>query len=434
MKKKIPLYLQILIGLALGTGWGVLAVYAGWIKFTTDWIKPFGVIFMNLLKLIAIPLIFVSLIKGVTSLKDISRLSKIGLKTIFFYILSTVIAITIGLLLVNTIRPGKAFSSETRDTLVQQYQDEIDEKQSDARERKERGPLQFLVDIVPDNIVSAASNNSMMLQVIFFAILFGIAVMMVPGEKTQVLRSFFDGANDVILKMIDIIMLFAPVGVFALIGGLIVEVAGNDPGKTMELFGALGLYGITVVAGLVLMVVVIYPLLIRYITGSRYMKFLRGIFPAQMLAFTTSSSAATLPVTMECCEENLKLDKEITSFVLPVGATINMDGTSLYQAVAAVFIAQAFGMDLSLTQQLIIVLTATLASIGSAAVPGAGIVMLVIVLESIHVPVAGIGLILAVDRPLDMLRTTVNVTGDATVSSIIHAIENRKKRAEKTAG
>lgn len=403
----------------LGVGWGVFAIYNGLVDFTIDWIKPWGVIFMKLLKLIAVPLIFVSLVKGISSLTNISQLSKIGFRTIVFYIISTVIAVSIGLLLVNSFSPGKAFPEDVRTELLEKYKNDIETKQEDVIKEKNKGPLRFFVDLVPENIVDAASENRRMLEVIFFALIFGIAMVSIPKEKTTVVKQFFDGLNDIILKLIDIIMWFAPIGVLALMAGIIVEIAGDEPTKTIDIFKALGYYSLTVIIGLLLMILIIYPILLRFFSKTPYFKFLRGIFPAQMLAFSTSSSAATLPVTMECCEENLHIEKKVTSFVLPIGATINMDGTSLYQAVAAVFIAQVFGYDLSLAQQLTIILTATLASIGSAAVPGAGIVMLIIVLESIGVPSAGIALIFAIDRPLDMLRTVVNITGDSTVASII---------------
>ncbi|GAB4281622.1 MAG: dicarboxylate/amino acid:cation symporter [Marinilabiliales bacterium] len=423
--KKIPLYLKILIGMLLGALWGIAAVYFNFIDFTIDWVKPFGTIFLNLLKLIAVPLIFVSLVKGVGSLQNISKLSRIGIKTIGFYIISTVIAVSIGLVIVNTMKPGKIISKEIQNDLLSEYKGVSIEQAASAKKEKERGPLRFLVDLIPENIVKSASENKNMLQVIFFSLLIGISMVLLNNNKIKIVRDFFDGFNDIILKIIDIIMLYAPIGVLALFAGTIVEIAGNNPGKTVELFSALGLYSLTVITGLLIMIIIIYPVLIYIFSRIPYFKFLKGIFPAQMLAFTTSSSAATLPVTMECCKDNLEIEDDVVSFVLPVGATINMDGTSLYQAVAAVFIAQALGIDLTLTQQLTIVLTATLASIGSAAVPGAGIIMLIIVLESIGVPSEGIGLIIAVDRPLDMLRTTVNVTGDSTVATIINSMEKR---------
>ena len=417
--KKIALHWQIIIGMILGVIYGVFASNMGYVDFTSNWIKPWGVIFVNLLKLIAVPLVFASLIKGVTSLSDISKLSRIGGKTIFFYLISTVIAVSIGLLLVNTVNPGIDFDKDNI-TFTQDSQEGTTKKIIAAEVVKQESPLQFLIDIIPINIFEAASSNGNMLQVIFFAILFGISIVMLPSEKTIYVRGFFDGVNDIILKIVDLVMLVSPYGVFALLGALIV-----DFGASSSLFIALAKYSITVVVGLLLMIFCIYPLAIKIFTKVRYFYFFKAISPAQMLAFSTSSSAATLPVTMERCEDHLGVSKEISSFVLPLGATINMDGTSLYQAVAAVFIAQAFGIDLDFSQQLTIVLTATLASIGAAAVPGAGMVMLVIVLGAINVPVEGLALIFGVDRILDMLRTVVNVTGDATVSTVVAFSEGK---------
>jgi len=376
-------------------------------------------IFINLLKLIAVPLILFSLVSGIANLKDISKLSRMGLKTLSMYIFTTVIAVSLGLALVNIIDPGASFPQEEQKVLEERYGSEISKKQQDAASVKEESPMQFLVDMVPENLTNAMSENKNMLQVIFFAIFLGISIILLPESTTAPVTQFFVSMNSVILKMIDIIMEFAPIGVFSLLGAIIVEMKGDS-----ALFTSLGLYAFTVVLGLFLMIFVVYPVFLRLFTKIKYRDFYKGIAPAQMLAFSTSSSAATLPVTMECCEKNLGISNEVTSFVLPIGATINMDGTSLYQAVAAVFIASAFGMDLNLGQQLTIVLTATLASIGSAAVPGAGIVMLVIVLTAIGVPTEGIALIFAVDRPLDMIRTMVNVTGDSTIASIIHRIED----------
>lgn len=283
---------------------------------------------------------------------------------------------------------------------------------ADAAKQKEAGPLQALEDLVPSNIFAAAGDNANMLQVIFFAIFFGIGLILIPEETAKPVKAFFDGFNEVILKLIDLIMLAAPYGVFALLAALVVESPSAD------LFQALAMYAVTVLIGLVLMIGV-YFIIVWFFTGRTPAFFENGIAPAQLLAFSTSSSAATLPVTMERVEEHLGVEEEVASFVLPIGATINMDGTSLYQAVAAVFIAQAFGMDLSFSAQLGIIATATLASIGSAAVPGAGMVMLVIVLAQAGIPEAGLALIFAVDRPLDMCRTTVNVTGDAAVSMMV---------------
>ncbi|WP_340198534.1 dicarboxylate/amino acid:cation symporter [Ascidiimonas sp. W6] len=411
--KKLALHWQILLGMLVGVLFALGMTQFSWgPKFVTDWIKPFGNIFINSLKLIAVPLILASLIKGVSDLKDISKLSKMGGRTIGTYIVTTIIAVSIGLTVVNVVKPGTSISEETRNELMENYSGDASARISQAEKQKEAGPLQALEDLVPGNIFKAATDNGKMLQVIFFAIFFGIGLILIPEEKAKPVKSFFDGFNEVILKLIDLIMLAAPYGVFALLASLIVEAPSAD------LFVALLWYAICVVLGLALMMGV-YTLIVWIFTKKSPAFFWKGIVPAQLLAFSTSSSAATLPVTMERVEEHLGVDDEVTSFVLPIGATINMDGTSLYQAVAAVFIAQAFGMDLSFSTQLGIIATATLASIGSAAVPGAGMVMLVIVLAQAGIPEAGLALIFAVDRPLDMCRTTVNVTGDASVSMLV---------------
>ena len=418
--KNLALHWKIIIGMLLGVIYGISAHSLGFNDFTTDWIKPWGVIFVNLLKLIAVPLVFASLIKGVASLSDITRLSKIGSRTVLLYLFSTVLSVSIGLFLVNTFKPGNSFSEEKKYELREKYSSKADLKINDAKSVEENGPLQFVVDIVPVNIISSASENKNMLQIIFFAILFGISIIVIPDEKTVYVRGFFDGINDIILYIVDLIMKFAPYGVFALLASLVV-----DFGASIDLFLALGYYSLTVIIGLLFMIFIFYPILLRVFTKVEYFSFFKAISPAQMLAFSTSSSAATLPVTMDRCEKNIGVSKEVSSFVLPLGATINMDGTSLYQAVAAVFIAQAFGYDLDLASQLTIVLTATLASIGAAAVPGAGMVMLVIVLSSVGIDPEGIALIFAVDRILDMLRTVVNVTGDATVATIVASTDNQ---------
>lgn len=391
-----------------------------WSTLVLNWIKPFGSIFINLLKLIAIPLIVASLIKGVSDLSDISSLSALGGRTVVLYLFTTVVAVTIGLVIVNVIQPGKGFSEETRNALTSDFADDAQKRITAAEGQKSKGPLQALIDVVPDNIVGAATANGNMLKVIFFVLFFGVSLLLIDPEYSRPVKQFFDGLNEAVLKMIDLIMLMAPFGVFALLAAQVVSTPSMD-----VLFGLLK-YSICVVTGLAIMVFVFYPGLVILLGGKSYSEFFQGISPAQLLAFSTSSSAATLPVTMECVEENLGVKKEVASFVLPIGATVNMDGTSLYQAVAAVFIAQAIGEDLSLSQQLVIVLTATLASIGSAAVPGAGIVMLVIVLGAIGIPETGIALIFAVDRILDMCRTTVNVTGDATVSLLVNRSQENK--------
>ena len=398
--KKIALHWKILIGMALGVIVGLLMTMVdGGMGVVQDWIKPFGTIFINSLKLIAIPLILAALIKGVSDLKDISKLSKMGTRTILIYIMTTVVAVSVGLILVNTINPGKSISEQTRSEMVENYSGNTVKYQKTALKQKESGPLQALEDLVPQNIFKASTSNKNMLQVIFFAIFFGIGLILIPEEKGAIVKKFFDGFNDVILKMVDLIMLAAPYGVFALLAALVVE------SPSVDLFKALGWYSLTVILGLLIMIG-IYILIVAIYTKKDPKFFINGISPAQLLAFSTSSSAATLPVTMERVTEHLGVEEEVASFVLPIGATINMDGTSLYQAVAAVFIAQALGVDLTFGDQITIVITALMASIGSAAVPGAGMVMLVIVLQAVgkfspEQIAIGLTLIFAVDRPLD---------------------------------
>lgn len=417
-KKRLPLHWQIIIGMTSGILFGLLMTSFSWgATFVGDWIAPFGTIFIRLLKLIAIPLIFTSLVKGIADLKDISSFRHIGVRTILFYISTTVAAIIIGLLLVNTIRPGSGVSPETIEELTSTYaQDASLTSNIETATQQQQGPLSFLVEMVPENIFAAFGNNALMLQVILFSILFGICMLLIEPKKAKPVSRLIDGLNEIVLKMVDLIMCIAPYAVFALLAQIIVS-SGN-----VEILQKLLFYGLTVVIGLTMMIA-LYMLII-YLTTSRSPRwFLSGIAPAQLLAFSTSSSAATLPVTMERVTDHLGVDNEVSSFVLPVGATINMDGTSLYQAVAAVFIAQALHIPLEFTDQLTIILTALLASIGSAAVPGAGMVMLVIVLESIGIPAdklaIGLALIFAIDRPLDMLRTVVNVTGDTMVSVVV---------------
>lgn len=415
-KRKFPNYAKILVGMAIGLAWGLSSRSLGIEHFTHDWIRPFGLIFINGLKLIAIPLILFSLIDGISNLSDVSRLSRIGGKTIAFYICTTVIAVAIGLTLVNIIDPGKFLSADKREELRQAYASDIGNEITTAHATKGNGPLQVLIDVVPDNLLGAASDNTNMLQVIFFSVLFGVAMILAKPEKVKPIKAFFESGNTVMLRIVDIIMLYAPLGVFALLASLNID---------LQLVKALGVYSFNVILGLAAMIFMIYPLIIRIFTKMPYGRFAKGILPAQILAFSTSSSAATLPVTMDCAEKNLGVSEEVSSFVLPLGATINMDGTSIHQAVSAVFIAQAFGIHLTLGQQLTILLTAVLASIGAAAVPGAGIIMLIIVLESVGLDPTGLALILAVDRPLDMLRTAVNITGDAAVATVIAGSENQ---------
>lgn len=415
----MALHWKIVIGMAAGLLFGFSMTFFSWGNdFVTNWILPVGTIFVRLLKLIAVPLILASLIKGISDLKDIAKFKDMGLKTFGLYMMTTLVAIFIGLTLVNVFVPGDGISPETVEKLTATYANDsgVTSKIATATAQREAGPLQFVIDMVPDNVFFALSDNGLMLQVIFFAIFFAISMLLIGEERAQPIKQFFDTLNDVILKMVDLIMLSAPYAVFALLSSVVVS--SNNP----ELLIALMKYSGLLVFGLFMMIV-FYMILIKFVVKKDPFWFITQISPAQLLAFSTSSSAATLPVTMERLEEHVGVDQEVSSFVLPVGATINMDGTSVYQAIAAVFISQALGFDLTLGNQLTIILTALLASIGAAAVPGAGMVMLVIVLESIGFPAdklaIGLALIFAVDRPLDMCRTVVNVTGDATVATII---------------
>ncbi|MFN3343124.1 MAG: dicarboxylate/amino acid:cation symporter [Flavobacteriales bacterium] len=415
---KIALHWKILIGVILGLTWGIVSVEYDYSVFTSNWIKPFGTIFMNMLKLVAVPLVMVSLIDGIGSLGNVSGLSRMGGKTIGIYILTTMLAISIGLVTVNLIRPGDFVSAEKKTELQEKYGSDAKDKIETAAKEKEKGPLNMLENIVPDNIVRSMSDNKLMLQVIFFALLFGIAVISLPADKTKPVRDFIRSFNEVMLKLVELIMAFAPFGVFALLASMNADLA---------MLSALGVYCLAVLFGLALMITVVYPLMLKLFSNQPIVPFFRKILPAQLLAFSTSSSAAALPVNMKICEEELGMKEETTGFVLPLGATINMDGTSLYQAVAAIFIAQTYGMELGLTEQLGIVLTATLASIGAAPVPGAGMVMLVIILQSAGLNAEGLALIIGVDRILDMFRTTVNITSDATVAAIIDHQENKRE-------
>ncbi|HBI00436.1 MAG TPA: dicarboxylate/amino acid:cation symporter [Flavobacterium sp.] len=410
---KLALHWKILIGMILGLVFGYLMKNLELREIVVDWVKPFGTIFINLLKMIAVPLIVVSLIVGLSDLKDIAKLSKLGGRTVALYLFSTVCAVSIGLVLANLIRPGDYINDESRKSLLESFAGDAAQKIELAEKAKNSGPLQPLVDVVPENFFMAMTDNASMLQVILFVILLGIGLILIDENKAKPVVDFFKGLNDVILKIIDIIMLGAPIGVFALMAALMVEI------PDFSTLNALLIYALTVVIGLSVMVFVLYPTLLIVLAKYSPVKFFKAISPAQLLAFSTSSSAATLPVTMERVTEHVGVDEEVSSFVLPLGATVNMDGTSLYQAVAAVFIAQAMGIPLDLQTQLMIVVTATLASIGSAAVPSAGMVMLVIVLGQAGIPEAGLALIFAIDRPLDMCRTVVNVTSDATVATVV---------------
>jgi Na+/H+-dicarboxylate symporter len=413
-RKSFPLYQQILAGMIIGVLIGWLALLLHGERFVQYWIVPWGQLFIRLLQLIAMPLIFVSLIKGIIGLENAKSFSRLGMKTILFYLSTTVVAVALGLSIGLIAKPGNIVDKTKIENLQGDYDLFVAEKKQAAEETHERGPLGFLNDVIPNNIVEAASNNSGMLQVIFFAVLFAMAALAVPKEKTKPVVRFFDGLNEIIFRMVDYIVASAPVGVMALMAGLVVSYGGE-----MSIFIALGAYGLCVAGAILVMAFLFYPLLIRLFSNTPVKKFLRAIYPVQLFAFTTSSSAATLPYTMETVEKELGVSTETASFVLPVGTTVNMDGTSCYQAVAVLFIAQILGIDLSLQQMLTVVGMTILSSIGTPAIPGGSFVILAMVLTSVGIPAEGLALIIGIDRPLDMLRTAVNVTGDAVVSVIV---------------
>ncbi|TAJ12703.1 dicarboxylate/amino acid:cation symporter [Marinilabiliaceae bacterium JC017] len=456
--KQLPLYWKIIIGLVLGVVWAILSGYFGWSTFTANWIAPWGRIFINLLKLIAVPLILFSIIGGIVGLGDPKYLGQMGIRTLLLYLLTTVMAVSIGLIFVNVLKPGTfiadhlrlenrlsyelwaqsegvspkdglCYSCEDENKAIMQevarrrgYEemDEVKQRLLQAKKEQESGPLKFVEDMVPNNVIAVLQDNTKMLNVIFFAIFFGIAMLFIPKDKGKPLFQIVEALTETFLRMVDIIMMGAPFFVFTLLAGIVSEMAGDNPAKMLEFFKGLTGYALCVLGGLILMAFVIYPTIMKlFVPSMTLKKFIKGISPAQILAFSSSSSAATLPVTLECVEGNLKVDPKVCSFVLPIGATVNMDGTSLYQAVAVVFLAQMHMIDLTFGQQLTIVFTASMASIGSAAIPSAGLVMLMIVLNSVGLNPAWIGIILPIDRILDMVRTVVNVTGDATVATIV---------------
>lgn len=419
----MKLHWRIIGGLLAGVLFGIIAAIAGWAQFTADWITPFGTIFISSLKLIGVPLVLGSLVTGVVSMSDIKSLSRIGARSIAIFVTTTAIAATLGLGLVNLIRPGDQVPAELQIELQETYSAEAGVSDERLTEVRERGPLAFLVNLIPENFLASASDNANMLQVIIVAIVIGVGLLQLEPDKAKPLVDLFDSLASLVIRLVGLIMLMAPFGVFALIAGTITKLVGDDPSRITQLLGALGLYAVTVLIGLLIQVLIVYGALLKFFTSLDIRTFLKGIAPAQLVAFSTSSSGATLPVTMECVEQKLGVSERVSSFVLPLGATINMDGLAVYQGVAAVFIAQSLGIDLSVGAQLTIIFTVVLASIATPAVPGAGLVMLIIVLESVGLPSAGIGLVLGLDRILDMIRTPVNVTGDAIVAVVMASAE-----------
>jgi len=466
--KKLPIHVKIVIGLVLGIVWAFLSSFMGWNEFTIRWIDPFGMIFIRLLKFIAVPLVLFSIIGGVSGLRDVSKLGRLGWKTLLAYMTTTLLAVGIGLTLVNIVKPGTHIDDEQRiknrlsyevwlqendigatqdglnflsDPKYAAYLSEaqaaeqvtspkldLEKKMKTVAVQKESSPLKFIVEMVPDNIFASLSGNGLMLQVIFFAIFFGITLVLIPEEASAPIINLINGMNSIFLKMVDLVMKAAPFFVFCLLAGVVAKMA-DSPQEVFEIFKGLGSYSLTLFSGLFLLTFVVYPLIVKSLVSKMSFKdFFKNISPAQFLAFSTSSSAATLPVTMECVEENVGVPKSISSFVLPIGATVNMDGTSMFEGVAVVFLAQLHFIDLTIAQQLTIVFTAAAASIGSAAVPSAGLIMMIMVLQSVGLNPAWVAIIFPVDRILDMCRTVVNVTGDMVVSTLIAKSEGELEK------
>ena len=422
--KKVAFPIQILIGLVAGLIFALLSIQLGWpADFTINYIKPWGTIFLNSLKMIAIPLIFASLIIGIANIEDVTKLSRIGGRTLLIYTTTTVLAVILGLTVANLAQPGKIISEHTRNRLMEMYGDQAVQHGIALQQAQLRRPLQFLVDLVPENLAAALSDNTSLLQVVVVSIILGIALLKIPPRQSKPVIRFFDGINGVTIELVQFSMKLAPLGVFALVASLLTEVAGNAPDKISEILFALLGYMATVILGLLLLTYAIYPLILKLFTKVGYVHFFRNIQPAQLIAFTTSSSSAALPVTMDQVKKHLGVSEEISNFVLPLGATINMDGTALYQGIAVVFIAQALGIDLSISVQLIIVANVAISSIGVAGVPGASIITTTMILQSIGIPAAGLALILVPDRILDMCRTATNITGDAVVTVLISSLE-----------
>lgn len=420
-KLAVPLYAKILIGMLAGVLIGIAALTFQQTGFVNNWVRPWGQVFIRLLQLIAVPLVFVSLVKGVIGLSDIGKFSRIGIRTIILYLLTTAFAVTVGMSLGLVVRPGQFVDRQTVVSMQENYKSVVEQKKAEADTMKNSGPLSFLEEVVPDNFVAATSDNRKMLQVIFFAVLFGIAALCIERAKIAPVEQLFDSLYHILLKVIDFVILFAPYGVTALMAGLVIDFSGN-----LSMFGALAVYAITVVGGLLFLLGVFYPTLISLFTKMKPNFFIKTMYPVQLFAFTTSSSAATLPLNLETTENKLGVSNEVTSFVLPVGATVNMDGTSCYQAIAVLFIAQVIGIDLTIMQLFTILLMTIISSIGTPSIPGGSYVILTMVLASVGIPPEGLALILGIDRPLDMLRTAVNVTGDATVAVIVDT-QNKKQ-------
>lgn len=385
---------------------------------TADFVKyiePVGKIFINLVKMLVVPLVFVSLVLGAAGLGDIKKVGKMGIKAFGFFMFTTAAAVVIGLALANITDPGKGLPQEKTDALIAQYEDQAAAKTASSADMKGKSEFEKIADLfvrmVPTNPIKSMAEGDM-LAVIFFSLFLGICITLIDAEKARPLIKAFDGLNDAIIKMVTLAMETAPYGVFALMAGVVATLG-------LDVLWLLGKYAIVVVVGLALHMAITHFSFIYFYLKQSPIRFLAAIKEALIFAFSTSSSSATLPLSMNVAEKNLGVSKQVSSFVLPLGATINMDGTALYQAIAAIFIAQIFDIDLTLTQQLTVILTATLASVGAAGVPGAGMITLALVLDTLGVPATGIALIFGLDRILDMCRTIINITGDLTLTMVM---------------
>jgi len=415
--KKIPLHIKILVGMVIGIAWSIAASFTSeGATWTMSYIKPFGTIFIKLLQMLAIPLIITSIISGIAGLRDINKLGRIGGRTLALFTVTCLTSTILGVTLASTFKPGAAIPENIKNELLASYQDKATGL-VDKAQQGDAGLMDMITEMVPNNIFHAMSNNGLMLQVVIFSILFGIALSKVDASKSDSVIQLIEGLNETFMKLVMLVMLIAPIGVFALIASITFNAS---------VFLSLLYYMLTVIFGLAVILFILYPLINRLFSKITYGKFFKTMQPVFLMAFSTSSSAATLPVTMERVSNGFNIKKEISDFVLSLGVTINMDGTALYQSIAAVFIAQATGIDLTLGQMVIIALTATLSAVGAAGIPGAGMITLIIVLDAIHVPIEAIALIMAPDRLLDMFRTVINVAGDACGAIAVSGMEEKE--------
>jgi len=412
----MKLHTKIMLGLALGAAAGVsanaFAADAGWVRWTADNLaQPVGQIFLRMLLMTVVPLVFASLTLGVAGIGDIRHVGRLGAKTMGYFLLSTGIAVVIGLTLVNMINPGSSLDPATRASLLADYGSQA----QGILERPASFGLQTFINIVPRNPVGSAADMDM-LGVIFFSVVFGAALTVIPTEKAQPMLRVIDALGDVVIKIIDFAMRLAPYGVF----GLVFVVTSRFGFHVLE---ALGRYVLVVVVGLLIHAVIAQSLLVKFLGGWRPLEFWKRVRPVIVTAFSTSSSAATLPTSIAVAEHDLEIEPKVAGFVLPLGATMNMNGTALYEGMTVLFLATVFGIHLSLGSQVVVVLLSVLTAIGAAGVPGGSLPLMIVVMGAVGVPAEGIAIILGVDRLLDMCRTTINVTGDLTAAAFVARTE-----------